>query len=191
MKYEPEGTYLLRFSKTPGILVLTFVKDDAVKHARIRCDQPNGLFLADPLKLPVLETKFTDIVQLIQSFSPLKTPLSCSFPKFGSFQGIMTSEESEELLSAQLPGTFMVRMTATGNYVISVLKKDSKIEHFFIQKKSSEEFVISLEHDIEKKFKSIEQVLDYYNQQQVLRNPIKTLSPIFVEDKPTEESMYQ
>ncbi|XP_071114358.1 uncharacterized protein [Haliotis cracherodii] len=53
------------------------------------------------------------------------------------FAGEMSRDEAERKLDGKVPGTFMIRMSATyreeGSFVLSLVMADETIEHFFIE----------------------------------------------------------
>lgn len=78
---EPEGSYLIRFSKSrPGSFALAFKDPNMVNHILIHSDKPRGFRIYEQDTNTTRE--FPSITDIIKFYSyVLKTPFTSSLPK--------------------------------------------------------------------------------------------------------------
>jgi hypothetical protein len=91
-QYEPDGTFLVRFSKSkPGSFALAFLKDSVVNHILVESFMPEGfkVLTQDTSGVPKI---FKTLHELISHYSfVLKYPFHSDLPKQEWFHGDITT----------------------------------------------------------------------------------------------------
>jgi hypothetical protein len=135
---QPTGTYMVRFSRSkPGSFALSFVWTNGdVLPVLINGCMPEGLKIKEQGDV---ERKFDSLYEVLDYYKKwLLIPFSGQLSKEAWFHGDVSLEETEELLAAQKPGTFLIRFgDSDGSYWCSYVTRSGSIDHVEIRSDSS------------------------------------------------------
>jgi len=185
---EPDGTYLIRFSKThPGSFSLAFKFNGAVNHILISTNSPNGFKVFEEDTKSYREFKTLQEIVSYYNFV-LKIPYSSTVPKERWFQGDLSEEDADELLISQTPGTYMIRLIHFCRFALSFLEEVDgnvkRVRHVpIVFDQESGQFLVQWNTEAQLPFSSLKEVVNHFLSMNILKTPFKNMSSIFMEQK--------
>lgn len=136
------------------------------------------------------DRKFRTILEIVQAYpSILKIPFISTLPMASYFQGDMSTEEAEECLVGEPPGSFMIRFSGDGHYCASFVARTHPIlRHLKIEKRGPSLYVVQdtwLEKGNfnETQFKSVEHLANYFIATTLFMRPCQGISSIFTKNR--------
>jgi len=171
---EPDGTFLIRFSKSkPGSFALAFMKSRQVRHILIESCMPEGLKISDSGSGNI--KTFKSLTEIIDpSHFVLKRPFISSLPSKVWFHGDIVTEEANDLLHDQEKGTYLVRFSSKGCYAASFVDAKNTVRHVLIELNyETNLFEVNTGEGERMTFKTIKELVNHYISKGVFRTPLK------------------
>jgi len=170
---EPDGTFLIRFSKSkPGSFALAFVKGRTVKHILIESSMPEGFHISDAATGSI--KRFKSLQEIIDHYHfVLKHPFISDLPKKVWFHGDLSNEEAKDLLTDQEKGTYLIRFSSRSCFAASFVDSKDQVRHVLITNEGKDFQVNTGEGELIN-FKSIKELVTYYKKKGVFKQPLKT-----------------
>eukprot|EP01114_Cavostelium_apophysatum_P013663 TRINITY_DN3359_c0_g1_i1.p1 TRINITY_DN3359_c0_g1~~TRINITY_DN3359_c0_g1_i1.p1 ORF type:complete len:922 (-),score=285.01 TRINITY_DN3359_c0_g1_i1:87-2852(-) len=172
---EPEGTFLVRFSKSkPGSFAMAFVKGNQVRHILIESNMPTGLSVSEQ-EGANSGRYFPSLQDIVTHYNfVLKYPFQSTLPQKVWFHGDISADESNELLSEQPAGTFLIRFSSKGTFAASFVDPKGSTRHVLITSPKKDCFEVNTGDAESITFPSIKDLVNYYNGKGVFKIPLKT-----------------
>jgi len=173
-QFEPDGTFLVRFSKSkPGSFALAFLKDGIVNHILIESFMPDGfkVLTQDSTTQAKLFKTLHDLI-LHYGFV-LKYPFHSDLSSASWFHGDITTEETIELLKEKPVGTFLIRFSSKGTFAASFIDNSNQVRHVLIATEGKSNFVVDTGSGIVS-FKSMQELVNFYTEKRVFLFPLIT-----------------
>eukprot|EP01119_Soliformovum_irregulare_P014015 TRINITY_DN3784_c0_g2_i3.p1 TRINITY_DN3784_c0_g2~~TRINITY_DN3784_c0_g2_i3.p1 ORF type:complete len:1027 (+),score=315.72 TRINITY_DN3784_c0_g2_i3:409-3489(+) len=187
LRNEPEGSYLIRFSKSkPGSFALAFKSKTIVQHILIQSMKPKPYQIPENNSRSVRE--FPTLNDIIRHYHyVLKYPFTSSLPREKWFQGDISGEEAAEMLQNEEVGSYMIRFSTSGDLAASWIDQNGSVKHCLIQRDTTGIFKMkSGEREIVC-YNSVKELVQHLTDQKIFTKPYKNLSSIFKEDRKTRE----
>jgi len=168
----PEGTYMMRFSKSkPGSFALAFVNNGQVRHILIESDMPNGFRVPEQKKAGQLHL-FKSLQEIINHYNVLTQPFIWDLPLQDWFHGDVDKEEAKELLQDQPDGTFLIRFSTQGCFAASFMNQ-GQLHNVLINNQGMNTFTVN-DGQVEKTFSTLQELVQHYRDKGLFKMPLIT-----------------
>ena len=89
-----------------------------------------------------------------------------TYISFSWFHGDITTDEANELLRDKAPGTFLVRFSSKGTFAASFVDSGRIVRHVLINTEGKNHYLVDTGSGLVA-FKSIRELVNFYNEKQV------------------------
>jgi len=171
---EPDGTFLIRFSKSKaGSFALAFLKDGEVRHILIESNMPHGLQISEQQQQKTAKV-FRSLHEIVEHYGyVLKYPYISALPSRVWFHGDLSSEEANETLTGEKAGTFLIRFSASGAFAASFVDSRGEVRHVLIETVDKNNFRVNSGEGQTISFTDIQELVNHYREKGVFKYPLK------------------
>eukprot|EP01116_Phalansterium_solitarium_P021800 TRINITY_DN6942_c0_g1_i1.p1 TRINITY_DN6942_c0_g1~~TRINITY_DN6942_c0_g1_i1.p1 ORF type:complete len:946 (+),score=293.55 TRINITY_DN6942_c0_g1_i1:174-3011(+) len=171
---EPDGTFLIRFSKSkPGSFALAFMKGGEARHILVESYMPDNFKISDQASSGAAKA-FKSIDDIIDNYRYiLRSPYTSLLPQTPWFHGDLSTEEATERLGTQRPGTYLIRFSSKGLFAASFVDTKNVVRHVLIQNQGKDHFQIDNGATDLMKFNSLQHLVSHYQERAIFKFPLK------------------
>eukprot|EP00027_Filamoeba_sp_ATCC50430_P017426 CAMPEP_0168575158 /NCGR_PEP_ID=MMETSP0413-20121227/19500_1 /TAXON_ID=136452 /ORGANISM="Filamoeba nolandi, Strain NC-AS-23-1" /LENGTH=857 /DNA_ID=CAMNT_0008608619 /DNA_START=494 /DNA_END=3067 /DNA_ORIENTATION=+ len=173
---EPEGTFLVRFSKSkPGSFALAFVvRGGLVKHILIESRMPESFRVSESEQTKSARD-FASLQQIVDYYNfVLKTPYTNTLSVQPWFHGDIDTNEANELLRMERIGTYLIRFSSKECFAASFVDAQRVVRHVLIATAGKSKYQVDAGNGEVLEFSNIPDLVRFYEQRGVFLYPLKT-----------------
>lgn len=162
LENHPEGTFLIRFSRSSGgSFALAFVQEPGkILHILVQSCMPSGFKIEEEEGDKSLY--FGSLQEIVDHYSMfLREALTSELPRENWFHGDLSAVEAAEVLQGHAEGTFLIRFSSQpGCFAASYVAEDNEVKHALIQGLPQGGFLFAGE---EETFSSLTPLIEAYS----------------------------